>query len=167
MLDSLLLWTAGTTFCLLILWFPLFSFQFGLVHISTGDLLRAEVSSGSETGIKAKEYMNTGRLVPDEIVIMVLHYLANLSIFFLFPFQYLMKRKPFFWQMVTARISQEDAKEKGWLLDGFPRTFAQAQRLEKLKIRPDVYIVLDVCVYMFVLLTFYPLESLKLTESTC
>ena len=53
--------------------------------------------------------------------------------------------KNFVWQMVTARISQEDAKEKGWLLDGFPRTFAQAQSLEKLKIRPDVYIVLDVC----------------------
>ncbi|KAL6331485.1 hypothetical protein AAG906_011425 [Vitis piasezkii] len=90
--------------------------KFGLVHISTGDLLRSEVSSGSEIGNKAKEYMDTGRLVPDEVVIM----------------------------MVTARISQEDAKEKGWLLDGFPRTFAQAQSLEKLKIRPDVYIVLDV-----------------------
>ncbi|XP_034700295.1 adenylate kinase 5, chloroplastic isoform X1 [Vitis riparia] len=90
--------------------------KFGLVHISTGDLLRSEVSSGSEIGNKAKEYMDTGRLVPDEVVIM----------------------------MVTTRISQEDAKEKGWLLDGFPRTFAQAQSLEKLKIRPDVYIVLDV-----------------------
>ncbi|KAK3033194.1 hypothetical protein RJ639_036986, partial [Escallonia herrerae] len=41
---------------------------FGLVHISTGDLLRAEVSAGTETGNKAKEYMNAGRLVPDEIV---------------------------------------------------------------------------------------------------
>lgn len=91
------------------------------------------------------------------------------QLIYIFPLslQYLIKRKPFFWQMVTARISQEDAKEKGWLLDGFPRTFAQAQRLEKLKIRPDVYIVLDVCVYMFVLLTFNPLESLKLPESTC
>ena len=59
------------------------------MHISTGDLLRAEVSSGSEIGNKAKEYMSTGHLVPDEIVIMVLHYLANLSIFFLF--QYLIK----------------------------------------------------------------------------
>lgn len=42
--------------------------QFGLVHISTGDLLRTEVSSGTEIGNKAKEYMNAGRLVPDEIV---------------------------------------------------------------------------------------------------
>lgn len=43
-------------------------FQFGLVHISTGDLLRAELSAGTDIGNKAKEYMNSGRLVPDEIV---------------------------------------------------------------------------------------------------
>ncbi|XP_057495076.1 adenylate kinase 5, chloroplastic isoform X2 [Actinidia eriantha] len=90
--------------------------KFGLVHISTGDLLRAELSAGTEIGNKAKEYMNSGRLVPDEIVT----------------------------AMVTARLSQQDAKEKGWLLDGYPRSFAQAQSLEKLKIRPDIYIVLDV-----------------------
>lgn len=48
------------------------SMQFGLVHISTGDLLRAEVSSGTEIGKKAKEFMNFGSLVPDEIVIAVL-----------------------------------------------------------------------------------------------
>lgn len=47
--------------------------------------------------------------------------------------------------MVTARLSHEDAKTKGWLLDGYPRSFAQAQSLENLKIRPDVYVVLDVC----------------------
>ncbi|KAK4343264.1 hypothetical protein RND71_036358 [Anisodus tanguticus] len=46
--------------------------------------------------------------------------------------------------MVTARLSREDAKEKGWLLDGYPRTLAQAESLEKLNIRPDIYIVLDV-----------------------
>ncbi|KAM7268300.1 hypothetical protein ACFE04_010466 [Oxalis oulophora] len=90
--------------------------KFGLVHISTGDLLRAEVSSGTEIGNKAKEFMNAGSLVPDEIVT----------------------------AMVTSRLSREDVKEKGWLLDGFPRSFSQAQSLEKLKIRPDVYIVLDV-----------------------
>ncbi|KAG5559512.1 hypothetical protein RHGRI_009141 [Rhododendron griersonianum] len=90
--------------------------KFGLVHISTGDLLRAEVSAGTEIGNKAKEYMDAGRLVPDEVVT----------------------------AMVTARLSQQDAKEKGWLLDGYPRSFAQAQSLEKLNIRPDIYIVLDV-----------------------
>ncbi|XP_059276491.1 adenylate kinase 5, chloroplastic isoform X1 [Lycium ferocissimum] len=90
--------------------------KFGLVHISTGDLLRAELSAGTDIGNKAKEYMNSGRLVPDEIVT----------------------------AMVTARLSREDAKEKGWLLDGYPRTLAQAETLEKLNIRPDIYIVLDV-----------------------
>ncbi|KAL5547667.1 hypothetical protein UlMin_002898 [Ulmus minor] len=90
--------------------------KFGLVHISTGDLLRAEVSSGTEIGNKAKEYMNAGALVPDEIVT----------------------------AMVKARLSREDVKEKGWLLDGYPRSVTQAQSLEKMKIRPDVYVVLDV-----------------------
>lgn len=45
--------------------------QYGLVHISTGDLLRAEISSGSENGKKAKDYMDKGQLVPNEIVVMV------------------------------------------------------------------------------------------------
>ncbi|XP_043806516.1 adenylate kinase 5, chloroplastic isoform X2 [Manihot esculenta] len=90
--------------------------KFGLVHISTGDILRAEVSAGTDIGKKAKEFMNAGRLVPDEIVT----------------------------DMVTARLSREDVKQKGWLLDGYPRSFAQAESLEKLKIRPDVYVVLDV-----------------------
>ncbi|KAL3323135.1 hypothetical protein AABB24_040308 [Solanum stoloniferum] len=90
--------------------------KFGLVHISTGDLLRAELSAGTDIGNKAKEYMNAGRLVPDEIVT----------------------------AMVTTRLSKEDAKVKGWLLDGYPRTLAQAESLERLNIRPDIYIVLDV-----------------------
>ncbi|XP_061348176.1 adenylate kinase 5, chloroplastic isoform X2 [Gastrolobium bilobum] len=90
--------------------------KFGLVHISTGDLLRAEVAAGTEIGNKAKEFMNAGRLVPDEIVT----------------------------AMVAARLSLEDAKQNGWLLDGYPRSLAQAQSLEQMQIRPDVYIVLDV-----------------------
>ncbi|KAK3435711.1 hypothetical protein EUGRSUZ_C00416 [Eucalyptus grandis] len=90
--------------------------KFGLVHISTGDLLRAEVSAGTEIGNKAKEFMNAGKLVPDEIVT----------------------------AMVTARLSLPDAQEKGWLLDGYPRSYAQAQSLEERKIRPDIYIVLEV-----------------------
>ncbi|CAA7022925.1 unnamed protein product [Microthlaspi erraticum] len=90
--------------------------KFGLVHISTGDLLRAEVSSGTDIGKKAKEFMNSGSLVPDEIVI----------------------------AMVAGRLSREDAKERGWLLDGFPRTYAQAQSLDKLNVRPDIFLLLDV-----------------------
>ncbi|XP_068649414.1 adenylate kinase 5, chloroplastic [Aristolochia californica] len=90
--------------------------KFGIVHISTGDLLRAEVSSETEIGKKAKEYMENGLLVPDEIVT----------------------------EMVMARLSRKDAKEKGWLLDGYPRSFSQAQSLEERNIRPDIFIVLDV-----------------------
>lgn len=47
--------------------------------------------------------------------------------------------------MVTSRLSREDAKQKGWLLDGFPRNFSQAEALEQNQIKPDIYIVLDVC----------------------
>ncbi|MED6188841.1 hypothetical protein PIB30_089756 [Stylosanthes scabra] len=90
--------------------------KFGLVHISTGDLLRAEVAAGTEIGNKAKEFMYSGRLVPDEIVT----------------------------AMVAERLSREDAKQRGWLLDGYPRSFSQAESLEKMQIRPDLYIVLDV-----------------------
>ncbi|CAA7408058.1 unnamed protein product [Spirodela intermedia] len=90
--------------------------KYGLVHISTGDLLRAEVSAVSEIGKKAREYMENGLLVPDEIVT----------------------------EMVVSRLSREDVKEKGWLLDGYPRSPAQAESLERLRVRPDIYIVLEV-----------------------
>lgn len=46
--------------------------------------------------------------------------------------------------MVAARLSREDAKKNGWLLDGFPRTFAQAQSLDKLNVKPDIFLLLDV-----------------------
>ncbi|XP_078171264.1 adenylate kinase family protein isoform X1 [Carex rostrata] len=90
--------------------------KYGLVHVSTGDLLRAEVSSGTEIGKKAKEYMDSGKLVPDEIVT----------------------------DMVVSRLSRQDARTRGWLLDGYPRSYSQAQSLEKMNIRPDIYIVLEV-----------------------
>ncbi|KAF8691914.1 hypothetical protein HU200_040033 [Digitaria exilis] len=90
--------------------------KYGLVHISTGDLLRAEVSSGTEIGKKAKEYMDSGKLVPDQVVT----------------------------DMVVSRLSQPDVQERGWLLDGYPRSFSQAQSLESLKIRPHIFIALEV-----------------------
>jgi len=75
----------------------------GIPHVSTGDLLREAVEQQSELGVKAKAYMDTGRLVPDELVL----------------------------GMVRERISQADCGE-GFLLDGFPRTVGQAEALEGL-----------------------------------
>uniref|UniRef100_A0A0E0EGZ6 adenylate kinase n=1 Tax=Oryza meridionalis TaxID=40149 RepID=A0A0E0EGZ6_9ORYZ len=90
--------------------------KYGLVHISAGDLLRAEIAAGSENGKRAKEFMEKGQLVPDEIVV----------------------------NMVKERLLQPDAQEKGWLLDGYPRSYSQAMALETLNIRPDIFILLDV-----------------------
>src|SRR5579875_2358037 len=71
--------------------------------ISTGDIFRANVSEGSPLGKQAKEYMDAGDLVPDEITV----------------------------GMVRDRLAEDDAA-KGFLLDGFPRTVPQAQTLDEL-----------------------------------
>ncbi|MCK4463157.1 MAG: adenylate kinase [Candidatus Omnitrophica bacterium] len=75
--------------------------KFGVVHISTGDILREAVKNDSETGLLAKTYMDKGDLVPDEIVL----------------------------SLVAEKISKDDAK-KGFILDGFPRNKNQAIELE-------------------------------------
>ncbi|KAE8666532.1 Adenylate kinase 2 [Hibiscus syriacus] len=90
--------------------------KYGLVHISVGDLLRAEIASSSENGKLAKEYMEKGQLVPNEIVVM----------------------------MVKERLLQPDFQQRGWLLDGYRRSSSQAAALEDYGIRPDVFILLDV-----------------------
>jgi adenylate kinase len=72
-------------------------------HISTGDLLRNNIKNSTEIGKKAKEFMDKGELVPDEIVI----------------------------EILKNRISEEDCKE-GFILDGFPRTLIQAKILQNL-----------------------------------
>jgi adenylate kinase len=74
--------------------------DFGLPHISTGDMLRAQVTAGSELGVQAKRYMDAGELVPDEVII----------------------------GMIVQRVSDADAGD-GFLLDGFPRNEAQADAL--------------------------------------
>lgn len=90
--------------------------KYGLVHIAAGDLLRAEVAAASENGKRAKEFMEKGELVPDEIVVM----------------------------MVKERLLQPDSQEKGWLLDGYPRSSSQAAALEDFGIHPDIFILLEV-----------------------
>lgn len=74
--------------------------DFGLPHISTGDMLRAEVAAGSELGLAAKRYMDAGELVPDEVIV----------------------------GMISKRVREPDAGE-GFLLDGFPRNAEQADAL--------------------------------------
>ncbi len=73
----------------------------GALHISTGDMLRAALKAGTSIGLKAKTFMDKGELVPDEVVI----------------------------ELVLDRISKDDAK-KGFILDGFPRTKVQAEKLD-------------------------------------
>ncbi|MDO3379096.1 adenylate kinase [Geoalkalibacter halelectricus] len=76
--------------------------RFGIPQISTGDILRAAVAAGTEMGLKAKSYMDRGALVPDEVVIGI----------------------------VRDRLQEPDC-DKGFILDGFPRTVPQADALGK------------------------------------
>jgi len=76
--------------------------ELGIPHISTGDLFRENISKDTELGRKAKSYTNAGKLVPDELVL----------------------------DMLFDRVSRPDCA-RGYLLDGFPRTLAQAEALDK------------------------------------
>ncbi len=77
--------------------------RYGIPHISTGDILRAEVRKGTELGKTAKADMDAGRLVSDDLII----------------------------EIIRKRIREEDC-EKGYLFDGFPRTVAQAEMLGRI-----------------------------------
>ena len=79
-----------------------------VVQISTGDLLRAAVTAGSELGQKAKGFMEAGELVPDDLVI----------------------------DLLKERIAQDDCQE-GFILDGFPRTIPQAEALDAAEVHID------------------------------
>jgi len=90
--------------------------EFGVVHLSTGDMLRAAVAAGTEVGTQAKEFMDSGKLVPDEVIIGI----------------------------IRDRLDEADCKEQGWLLDGFPRTAAQAEALADAGCTADCFLFLDV-----------------------
>lgn len=76
--------------------------KYGIPHISTGDIFRANIKNGTELGKKAKTYMDQGLLVPDDLVV----------------------------DLVVDRVNQDDCA-KGYVLDGFPRTIPQAEALDK------------------------------------
>lgn len=76
--------------------------KYGIPHISTGDIFRANIKNGTQLGMEAKQYMDQGLLVPDELTVKIL----------------------------LDRVAQDDCKN-GYVLDGFPRTIPQAEVLEK------------------------------------
>ena len=83
--------------------------------ISTGNILRAAIKNGTPTGMKAKAYMDEGKLVPDEVIIGI----------------------------ITERVAEEDCKN-GYILDGVPRTIAQAEALEKAGIVFDDVVSIEI-----------------------
>lgn len=84
-------------------------------HISTGDMLRAAVREGTELGQTAKQVIESGRLVGDEIMI----------------------------ELVRTRLDQDDARSRGYILDGFPRTVTQAEALDAITAELPIHAVID------------------------
>jgi adenylate kinase len=89
--------------------------KFGIPQISTGDMLRAAVKAGTALGLQAKQYMDSGALVPDEVII----------------------------GLVKERIRQPDCA-RGFLFDGFPRTIPQADAMKQAEVSLDYVVEIDV-----------------------
>ena len=89
--------------------------KLGIPSISTGNILRAAIKDGTPTGVQAKKYIDAGQLVPDEVIIGI----------------------------VNERLSQDDCA-KGYILDGVPRTIAQAEALEKAGIQFDAVVSIEI-----------------------
>jgi adenylate kinase len=94
------------------------SHHYVIDHIATGDMLRAAVKMGTPLGLEARRFMDAGELIPDEVVL----------------------------GMVDERLDQDNTRSRGFILDGFPRTVVQAQKLEELlaPLEIDLVINLDV-----------------------
>lgn len=89
--------------------------KLGIPTISTGNILRAAIKDGTPTGLKAKEYMDNGQLVPDDVIIGI----------------------------INERLQEDDCKN-GYILDGVPRTIGQAEAIDKAGIHFDAVIALEV-----------------------
>jgi len=89
--------------------------KFNIPQISTGDMLRAAIKANTKLGLEAKQFMDSGALVPDQLII----------------------------ELVKERIQNEDCKQ-GFLLDGFPRTIPQAEAMKQAFISIDIVIEIDV-----------------------
>ena len=89
--------------------------KLGIPSISTGNILRAAIKDGTPTGLKAKSYMDAGQLVPDEVIIGI----------------------------VGERLQQADCA-RGCILDGVPRTIAQAEAIEKAGIQIDAVVAIEI-----------------------
>ena len=92
--------------------------NYGVPRISTGDIFRAAVKEGTDAGKKARAYMEAGDLVPDDVVV----------------------------EVVRERLSAEDAREQGFILDGFPRNVRQAEALDDILGHGGVDLVLELVV---------------------
>lgn len=90
--------------------------EFGVVHLSTGEMLRQHIQEGTPLGVKAQSFVGAGELVPDELIM----------------------------SMIMERLAKDDCKQHGWVLDGFPRTEMQARVMVSHGVVPDVVIVIDV-----------------------
>ena len=89
--------------------------ELNIPTISTGNILRAAIKDGTPTGLKAKSFMDAGKLVPDEVIIGI----------------------------ITERLAQDDCRN-GFILDGVPRTIAQAEALEKAGIQFDHVVSIEI-----------------------
>jgi adenylate kinase len=94
------------------------SHHYVIDHIATGDMLRAAVKSGTPLGLEARRFMDAGELIPDEVVL----------------------------GMVDERLDQDNTRSRGFILDGFPRTVVQVEKLDELlaPLEIDLVINLDV-----------------------